>query len=171
MNTIGTDEKFMEIALRQGKGALAESTLPVGCVIVIDGKVLVEIKKSIASHFRMDHAEMLALRIVTQERQAPTHAMTLYTTLEPCVMCFGAMLNSHMSRVVFALEDPFGGGTRLSSAALPPRHQNRLPEIVPGVLRGTSLDLFKQFFSATDDPYWSAHPENPLYQLCMNALT
>ncbi|MFH0996347.1 MAG: nucleoside deaminase [Pseudomonadota bacterium] len=148
---------FMEEALAGARQALARGEFPVGCVIVHAGKI-------IAGGFRQgtagelvsetDHAEILALKQL--ERYGPidrTH-LTLYCTLEPCLMCFGAILISGIRHIVFAYEDVMGGGTRCDLGRLPPLYGSRPVSLVPHILRDKSLFLFKSFFSNPDNTYW-----------------
>jgi tRNA(adenine34) deaminase len=69
-------------------------------------------------------------------------------------MCFGAILLSRVSRLVYAYEDVMGGGTGIPLATLAPLYRERKMEIVPNVLREQSIKLFKAFFSNPDNAYW-----------------
>jgi len=143
---------FMKKALVLAKEALSLGEFPAACLLVEAGSI-------IASGFRAgtvenpfnetDHAEMLALRNMNQ-RQAPSSpsgGLTAYCTLEPCLMCFGALLISGVKNIVYAYEDAMGGGTRCDLACLPPLYQNMTLTVVPHILRNESLQLFKSYFS------------------------
>jgi tRNA(adenine34) deaminase len=93
--------------------------------------------------------------------------MTIYTTLEPCTMCFGTILNARIKKVVYSLEDLYGGATCLKRSHMPERHQIGFPHIIGGLLREETKELFKNFFRATKNSYWSSHPENPLVKTCL----
>lgn len=156
------DEKihgtFMALALEQAEAALASGEFPVGCVIVHGGHV-------IASGMRRgttggtanetDHAEIIALRELDGSRcSAAPKEMTLYCTMEPCLMCYAAIILAGIGRIVYAYEDAMGGGTGCDLTSLPPLYRQSGIEIVPGVMRGRSLTLFKRFFANPDTPYW-----------------
>lgn len=154
----------MDLALQEGLLALRDDRLPVGCVIVEDGKVIAKGRRSEGDHATLDHAEMLALRSVVQPPRRSARGLTLYTTLEPCVMCFGAIIHNRVARVVYALEDPYGGAARVDVTHIS-RHGEGLPIIEGGCGRDSAIPLFRQFFASTKDPFWSTHPENELCRL------
>lgn len=106
-----TDDEFMALALAEAQSAAERGEVPVGAVIVHEGRVLARDGNRILE--RRDptaHAEMLAMRAaaaaLNNERLI---GATLYVTLEPCAMCAGAMSLARVERVVFAAEDPKGG--------------------------------------------------------------
>ena len=149
---------FMQKALAQAKMALAAGEFPVGCILVAEDAVLVTGSRSGTSGARpneVDHAEIIALRRFSRiEKTVDPTTVTAYTTMEPCLMCYGALILSRIGRVVWAYEDVMGGGTGCDLSALPSLYRNSRIEIVPGVLRDSSLVLFKQFFGATQNDYW-----------------
>ncbi len=161
------DIKFMRLALEEAKLALKEDELPVGAVVVRGNKVWGKGHRTGDGNTRLDHGEMRALREALDRNHKLGNEMTIYTTLEPCVMCFGAILNSRIKRVVYSLEDPYGGATHFQPAHMPERHRIKFPEITKGILRGEVKILFREFFITTQDEYWSGHPENPLVRVCL----
>lgn len=148
----------MAQALAEAQKALAAGEFPVGCVIVDSGQIrAVGARTGTAAGGRneTDHAEMTALRRFQESggsESAPS--ATLYCTLEPCLMCFGAILICGIGRIVYAYEDVMGGGTRCDRRPLPPLYRDRSVEIVPGVLRSRSLALFKTYFENPENHYW-----------------
>jgi tRNA(adenine34) deaminase len=121
------DVQLMQEAISLALSAEREGNLPIGAVIALDGEVIARGKNSIwqPGTALTRHAEMEALRSVPGELWARSGAMTLYTTLEPCVMCAGAILLHRIGRLVFGSSDPYGGvGQSLSS--LPPYFEERL---------------------------------------------
>jgi len=158
------DKDFMGLALEEAKKALQEGLLPVGSVVVQNGKVIGVGRRFKEGHPYLDHAEIVSLRTALG-KNANGEMATLYTTLEPCLMCFSTILNSRrIERIVFAIEDPYGGGTNLPKSVLTPRYQEWWPVIEGSVRRDDALILLKSFFSSTKDPYWS-NPNNPLRKL------
>jgi len=153
-----TDEYFMEKALAQAEKAFLAGEFPVGCVIA-------DKKNILATGFRhgtsgqysneIDHAEIVALRALSENKAVDNaNELTLYCTMEPCLMCFGAILISGIHRIVYAYEDVMGGGTGCDLSGLPKLYKNANIIIVPHVLRRQSLELFKTFFAKPDNDYW-----------------
>jgi tRNA(adenine34) deaminase len=148
------DEDFMRIALREAAITLKEGGQPVGAVITSNGAIIAQAHKDMSS-FHMGHAEMVALSIATKgTAYTRKDNLVLYTTLEPCIMCFGAILHCPITKVVYAFEDPWGGATTINAASLPVRHALKNPEIVGGVLREESKELMREFLDVTDSPFW-----------------
>ena len=145
-----SDDYFMGEALRQAAKAFEKEEVPVGAVIVRDGKIIArafnqveELKDATA------HAEMLALT------QAQAKAgdwrltdSTLYVTKEPCPMCAGAIVHTRLARVVFGAADPKGGaaGSALNLLQFPTL--NHRCEITGGVRDAECRALLKNFFAA-----------------------
>jgi len=143
-----SDELFMQRALELAGQARAREEVPVGAVLVRDGKILTEGANEVES--RQDataHAEMLAIA----EAQAllktwRLNGTTLYVTKEPCPMCAGALAHVRVDRIVFGVGDPKAGacGGAFDLFALP--GLNHRCEVTPGVLRDESLALLQDFF-------------------------
>jgi tRNA(adenine34) deaminase len=77
----------------------------------------------------------------------------VFSTLEPCLMCFGALMISGIGKLVFAYEDAMGGGTVCDTANMTPLYQSSQMTIIPGILRNESLKLLKAFFSKPQNMY------------------
>jgi tRNA(adenine34) deaminase len=146
--SINADEQWMTRALVLARQAEALDEVPVGAVIVKDNQIIAEgFNQPIASHDASSHAEINALRAAGEAlnnyRLIDT---TLYVTLEPCMMCVGAMIHARVARVVFAASDPktgaLGGAFNLLEAA----HHNHVFEVTPGVLADESRELLQGFF-------------------------
>lgn len=152
------DEIFMKEALREAKNALENKEFPVGCVIVSDNRIIARgsRKKSLSEiPSEIDHAEINAIREL--EKNFPflkKQDMTIYSTMEPCLMCLSAITLSGFKRIVYAYEDVMGGGCSINKNNFPQFYKSRIPEITPGVLRNESIDLFKIFFSSPGNIYW-----------------
>ncbi len=148
------DEDFMRLALEQASLSLSENEFPVGAVVVLNGKIIGRGRK-LSSNFHMGHAEIHALQDALHgKRYKRDDDLVIYTTVEPCIMCYGAILNSPIKKVVYAFEDVYGGATSIDAKALPIRHHLRTPQIIKGVLRDESKELLKKFFLTTKDPMW-----------------
>jgi len=154
------DAYYMELALEQAVVAFDSGEFPVGCVIAQDGDVIAVGQRkgstSDQSFFsEIDHAEISALKsLETLKTRFEPGKTTLYVTMEPCLMCFGAIILSGIKKIVYAYEDPMGGGTRCDLNRLPRLYKNCGVEIVPGLLRRKSLDLFARFFIKDTNLYW-----------------
>jgi len=151
-------EHFMVKALDQAKKALAAGEFPVGCVMVHQDKILATgSRKGTAGDFpnEIDHAEMIALKhLIDLKVNMDKNRIVLFTTLEPCLMCLGALMLSGISEIVYAYEDVMGGGTRCDLTKLPTLYKNHRISIVPNILRKESLQLFKAFFENPENSYW-----------------
>jgi len=145
------DKRFMKKALEAAHQALGMGEFPVGCVMVYEDKILVtgaRHNSAPESQNELDHAEMLALRRLIDLGQGIDRAkVTLFSTLEPCLMCYAALIVNGIRNIVYAYEDVLGGATRLDLTRLKPFYKDMEVRIVSGVLRHESVLLFKQFFS------------------------
>lgn len=125
---MGIDLEYLRYAIRLAREAQQVGNLPVGAVISLDGEVVAEGKNSIwvpkLSPSR--HAEIEALEAVPPDLlRARAEEMTLYTTLEPCLMCMGAILAHHIGHVVFGSSDSRGGASCVFGH-MPPAFEERL---------------------------------------------
>jgi tRNA(adenine34) deaminase len=149
---------FMGKALEQAKKAFDAGEFPVGCVIVYrDTIVATGSRKGTLGKFpnEIDHAEIIALKqLIDLKVNIDKNRVVLFTTLEPCMMCLGAMILSGISEIVYAYEDIMGGGTNCDLTKLTPLYKDCRISIVPNVLRQESLELFKAFFKNPKNSYW-----------------
>lgn len=152
-----SEDYFMKMALAQAENAFAQGEFPVGCVIEYQGEVLVTGARTGTTPGRtneIDHAEILALkRLAAADRELDKTGLTLFCTLEPCLMCFAAIMLSGISRVVYGYEDVMGGGTHCDVDRLTPLYKNHPMTILPGVMREECLALFQAFFSNPANAY------------------
>ena len=106
----GADREWMRVALAEARAAALRDEVPVGAVLVIDGQEAARgHNRTISDLDPTAHAEIVVLRAAA--RQAGDHRVggTLYVTLEPCVMCMGALLQARVERLVFGAADPKAG--------------------------------------------------------------
>jgi tRNA(adenine34) deaminase len=147
-------EFFMLKALEEAERALDRGEFPVGCVLVYENSVLVTGAKHHSGHNELDHAEMLALRrLMDLEKDIDRERVILFSTLEPCLMCYAAIILNGVRQIVYAYEDVMGGGTSLDLKRLNPFYQDMQVSTIPHVLREESLALFKRFFSDPKNSY------------------
>ena len=142
------DEQFMRQALELACQAEANGEVPVGAVVVVGGEVSGRgFNSPIRSADPTAHAEILAIRAAAQNLQNyRLEEATLYTTLEPCVMCAGALVAARVRRLVFGARDLRFGGVRSKFRAADSELLNHRVEIVEGVLAAECLELVKKFF-------------------------
>jgi tRNA(adenine34) deaminase len=144
----------MGMALELAREAEAEGEVPVGCVIVAGGEVIGRGRNSpIVLIDPTAHAEMLALRqaALAVSNYRLTDA-TLYSTLEPCVMCAGALVMARIPTLVFGARDLRFGGVRAKFQIADSPVLNHRVEIVEGVLGAESTALLQKFFSTRREP-------------------
>jgi len=146
----------MESALQQAREALAAGDFPVGCVIECGGEIIASGRRcqSFGQVNELDHAEIIALRaLLSRNTPVALDRVTVYSTMEPCLMCFSTLLVNGVRRFVYSYEDIMGGGTNLPLPLLSPLYQELRPTITGAILRIQSLALFKEFFSSPQCQY------------------
>ena len=152
------DEYFMGKALKLAKDALEKGEFPVGCVMVYRDEVLVTGARSGTSgdgKNELDHAEMVALRqLIDLEKPVDMGDVTAFCTMEPCLMCYAALMLAGIGKIVYAYEDVMGGGSAVELSRLKPLYKNSPVQVVAGVLRTESLNIFQTFFSNPANRYW-----------------
>jgi len=143
-----TDIYFMRLALEEAKLAFQEGEVPVGAVLVKDGKVIAKAHNSReTSKDPTGHAEILVLRSGTHENDGwRLTDTTLYVTKEPCIMCAGAMLNARLGRLVYGCKDKKGGAVDSIYNLLSDGRLNHQVEVVSGVLEEKCAEVLKKFF-------------------------
>ncbi|WP_373655651.1 tRNA adenosine(34) deaminase TadA [Thiohalorhabdus methylotrophus] len=144
------DEAWMARALEEARRAGARGEVPVGAVVVRDGALLAAAGNApVETRDPSGHAEIRALRAAAAE--ADNYRLprsTLYVTLEPCLMCVGALVHARVARVVFGAADPKGGaaGSVVDGFGLP--GLNHWPEVSGGVRGEECGELLRAFFRA-----------------------
>ncbi len=143
-----TDEDFMREALALAHQAGQSGEVPVGAVVVVEGRIIGRgFNSPISLHDPAAHAEILALR----EAGRTLHnyrlpGATVYATLEPCVMCAGALVAARISRLVFGARDLRFGGVRSKFRIADTEILNHRVEIVEGILGAECAELIQRFF-------------------------
>ena len=141
-------EHFMRIALEEAQQSLQENEVPVGAVIVHDGRVIAR------AHNQREqlrdptaHAEMIAITQAAESRQSwRLDGCTLYVTLEPCPMCAGAIVQARLPTLVYGAADPKAGAVHTLYRLLDDPRLNHRAETVAGVLAEPCARILSQFF-------------------------
>jgi tRNA(adenine34) deaminase len=139
---------FMRIALEEAQQSLQENEVPIGAVIVHDGRVIAR------AHNQREqlrdptaHAEMIAITQAAEARQSwRLDGCTLYVTLEPCPMCAGAIVQARLPTLVYGAADPKAGAVHTLYHLLDDPRLNHRAEIVAGVLAEPCARILSQFF-------------------------
>ena len=145
---MNTDEKFMRAALKEADKAEAIDEVPIGCVIVKDGRIIARgFNKRETTNDPSGHAEIIAIRKASKKlNDWQLIGCELYVTLEPCIMCSGAIIQSRIQRVVFGADDFKGGAFGSSIDVLKANNINHHPEIVKGILKEECSNKITSYF-------------------------
>ena len=144
------DEKFMKAALDEALKAFDEDEIPVGAVIVVNGKIVARAHNMTERlNDVTSHAEMQALTIASSQGGKYLPQATLYVTLEPCVMCAGALSWAQIWRIVYGAKDIKRGFQKFENCVLSQNLSLLHPKtkVVSGVLEDECADLLKSFFA------------------------
>lgn len=149
MHPSPADEVFMRLALDQAHNAWALGEVPVGAVVVRDGRVLATgFNNPIGSHDPSAHAEMRALRSAAEiSRNYRLPDCDLYVTLEPCAMCAGAMLHGRIRRVIFGAKDPKTGAAGSVIDLFAQAQLNHQTQAIGGVMADSCGQVLRDFFA------------------------
>ena len=145
-----THDHYMRLALAEAERALTEEEVPVGALIVQGERVIAAAhNQREALHDPTAHAEMIAIT------QAAAHVgdwrlegCTLYVTLEPCIMCCGAILHARLPTVVYGATDPKAGAAGSLFHLLDDKRLNHRCQVIPGILAAPSGEILTRFFQA-----------------------
>lgn len=150
-------EPYMSLALEEAQKALDQGEFPVGCVLVHQGRVVAAggRENSGVDGNEFDHAEIVALRrLLKTEPSLDFSEVAVYSTLEPCLMCYTTLILNGFRTIVYGYEDVMGGGSKLELQRLSPLYASMQVKVIPGVLRPACLDLFQRFFQDEKNDYW-----------------
>ena len=144
-----SDIGFMQEALEEARSAAAAGEVPVGAVLVLDGRIIARSgNRTIRDCDPTAHAEIMVLRkaarAVDNYRLA---GAALYVTVEPCSMCAGAMIQARVPRLVYGADDPKGGAARSCFQILSNPRLNHQVEITAGVLAAECAAVIQSFFA------------------------
>jgi tRNA(adenine34) deaminase len=144
----GSDELWMEEALRSAQRALEAGEVPVGAVVVCRGRVVGRgWNRNVGENDPSAHAEIVALRAAG--RNLGNHRLSeceLFATIEPCAMCAGALVHARIRRLVYGADDPKAGAVHSVLAVVNHAALNHRMEVRGGVLAGKSAEILQEFF-------------------------
>ena len=142
------DEKFMLLALKEAEISANFDEVPVGAIIVKDGKVIAKghnLRES--KNDPTAHAEIIAIRKACKKLKSwRLEDCTIYVTIEPCSMCAGTLLWTRIKRIVYGANDPKGGALGSSYNLFEVKNINHRAEITRGVLEDKCAALMRNFF-------------------------
>ncbi len=147
-NSMDNDIKFMKEALKEAKKAYAKQEIPVGAVIVYQDKIIARAHNTRVSEKQVfTHAEIKAINKACRKINSwVLEDCTIYVTLEPCLMCTGALLQSRIKRIVYATTEPKHGVIESIDKVLDNSKFNHKIEITSGIMKEESSELLKNFF-------------------------
>jgi len=142
------DEKWMRMALKAAKSAADQGEVPVGAVLVKDGSLIAAAgNQPILLHDPTAHAEIRVLRTAAQQfHNYRLPGSTLYVTLEPCLMCIGAIIHARVERLVFGAVDPKTGAVCSLYPIGTDKRLNHPLAITSGILEAECSELLRNFF-------------------------
>jgi tRNA(adenine34) deaminase len=145
-----TDIDFMQAALDEASAAATAGEVPIGAVLVLEDKLIARSgNRTLRDGDPTAHAEIVVLREAA--RLIGNHRLSgaiLYVTLEPCIMCAGAMIQARIARVVYGADDPKGGAARTCFEVLSHPRLNHKIEFTPEILAAESAALLQAFFAS-----------------------
>jgi len=143
-----SEEKFMKAALAEARKGFNEDEVPVGAVVVVEGKIVARahnLRESLIDPTA--HAEILAIKKAARKLGGwRLNRATLYTTLEPCPMCAGAIVHSRVRELVYGADDPKSGACGSIMNVVSSGHLNHRVKVRSGVLKKESSEILKKFF-------------------------
>ena len=145
---LDVDEGFMDLALDEAKKAEMSGEVPVGAVIVAGGVVIAKsFNRPVSLNDPTAHAEIGALRDACREQgNYRLSNATMYSTVEPCFMCAGAMIHARLARLVFGTSDPKAGSAGSIYNVLTDPRLNHRVEVISGIRQDECRSLLRDFF-------------------------
>lgn len=142
------NEKYMKVALNEAKKSLKTGDVPIGAVIVLDNKIIAKahnMKENKKDPTR--HAEIIAIQKATKKiNDWYLKDCIMYTTLEPCLMCAGALIQSRIKKIVYAADNKKFGYVKSIYDILNNKKNNHIVEVECGILKDESINLLQNFF-------------------------
>ena len=140
--------KYMKEALKEAKKAELIDEVPIGCVIVKDDKIIARGHNQRETNRNpTGHAEIIAINKASKKLKSwRLEGCDIYVTLEPCIMCSGAIIQSRISKVYYGASDPKGGALGSSINVLEANNINHHPEVISGVLKEECSKIITNYF-------------------------
>ena len=144
-----SDEQYMDLALAEALIAESAGEVPVGAIVVADGAVVGRgFNQPISTNDPTAHAEVVALREAARTiGNYRLSTVTMYCTVEPCVMCAGAMIHARIARLVFGVPDPKAGAAGSIYNVLTDPRLNHRVEVLSGIRQSECASLLQDFFA------------------------
>ena len=138
----------MELAYKEAQKAYIEDEVPIGCVIVKDDVVLAKAhNKKEKNNCAISHAEIECIKKATKKINNWNLSGTdIYITLEPCIMCAGAIINSRISNIYYATQDPKGGALGSNIDITTIKKLNHYPKVYSGLMKDECSNILKKYF-------------------------
>ena len=142
------NEKYMKAAIKEAMKAQDIDEVPIGCVVVKDGKIIARgYNKREKEQDATSHAEIKTLQKACKKLKSwRLVGCDIYVTLEPCLMCAGAIIQSRIENVYFGAYDPKGGAFGSSINALDAKNINHRPNVCGGILEAECSQILKDYF-------------------------
>lgn len=141
-------EYFMSLALKEAKKAALIDEVPIGCIIVKDNKVIARAHNKKETNFDpCGHAEIIAIKKASKKlKNWRLENCYLYVTIEPCMMCCGAIIQSRVEKVIYGAKDIKGGAIESSIKAFDAKNINHHPDIISGIMESECSQIIKNYF-------------------------
>lgn len=145
-----SDAQFMDLAIAEAQKAANAGEVPVGAVVVLNGSVIGRgFNHPITAHDPTAHAEILAMREAAAHLQNyRLSGVTIYCTLEPCMMCAGAMIHARAGRLVFGTPDPKAGSAGSIYNVLTDPRLNHRVDVITGIREDECAAMLRDFFAS-----------------------
>lgn len=141
-------EKYMRFALKEAQKAALIDEVPVGCIIVLNDKIIAKAhNKKETTNDPCGHAEIIAIRKACKKiNNWRLENCEMYVTIEPCIMCSGAIIQSRIKKVFYGAKDNKGGGLGTSINVLEAKNINHVPEVYGGILLEECSKIISEYF-------------------------
>lgn len=141
-------EKYMRFALKEAQKAALIDEVPVGCIIVLNDKIIAKAhNKKETTNDPCGHAEIIAIRKACKKiSNWRLENCEMYVTIEPCIMCSGAIIQSRIKKVFYGAKDNKGGGLGTSINVLEAKNINHVPEVYGGILLEECSKIISDYF-------------------------
>ena len=142
--------KYMKEALKEARKAELIDEVPIGCVIVKDDKIIARgHNQRETNQSPIGHAEIIAINKASKKLKSwRLEGCDIYVTLEPCIMCSGAIIQSRINKVYYGASDPKGGALGSSINVLEAKNINHHPEVISGVMQEECSKIITNYFKA-----------------------